>query len=240
MGHKPDVEGTITKMALLLISEHVTLEGLQVALRRCSKESEGYPVRYPQIISRVPGHEVPAIEAEMRAAWDVLTKFVAKWGRWNDDYTNAYIEKGAPTLPQRTVDTVRRTGGWAAYLVLSHTDEKRARDANFQQQRFYEEYKAWVAVERILPDLSKVLQISEGKKLQLLKPMESNKAAAPVPSGEGKAPPRVPVPATREEMAGRAARQQVAIRAWAEQRAGRKFSDEEWAQMKVDAAAKVV
>lgn len=171
MGHKPEVDGSLAMMATALLGKS-TVEGIEHALRRCMDECR-FPVRLPDIVVRIPGREVPAIDAEMRAAWDVLTRFVSKWGRWGEDYQHAYVEKGAPTLPARITDTVRRTGGWGAYLILSYTDADRARDAQFQQKRFFEEYQAWTAVEQVLPDLAKVLQLPASRVLQLVKPMEA-------------------------------------------------------------------
>jgi hypothetical protein len=135
------------------------------------------------------------------ASWDVLLKFVDKWCRWNDGYFSARVEKGAPELPQRIVDTVRRTGGWAAHLGMNQGSFP------FQQKRFFEEYQAWVAVERVLPDLSKVLQLPPSRVLQLVKPITPTEEVREVKEAVGPAViPRAPVPPpTPDQLRDRAA-----------------------------------
>ncbi|HTA24716.1 MAG TPA: hypothetical protein VK763_14385 [Terriglobales bacterium] len=148
MGHRPEEPGALAMMAEMLCQSG-TDEQIALAMTRCSKECQ-FPVRLPDFMQRIPGLEISKAEAEMRGSWDVLMKYVSKWGRWGEDYHHAYIEQEAPTLPARIVDTVRRTGGWGAYLQLSYSTDQRARDANFEQQRYYEEYKAWTAVEHAI------------------------------------------------------------------------------------------
>jgi hypothetical protein len=224
VGNKPEVNGTITRMANLMISEGVTPVSLEIALRRCVKECGGFPARMPQIMERIPGLEVPKIEAEMRAAWDVLMKFVSKRLRWNEDRTYAYVDEEASRvcrrcektvcgnecetcgargrdlkyseLTDRILDTVRRTGGWSVYLVMD------PQDFPHQQKRFFEEYEAWTAVERILPDLDKILQLQPAAKLRLLKPMDPAKvmAAAQAPTFNMK---RVPNPLSDAQLRDR-------------------------------------
>jgi len=196
-------------MAEALCQKH-SVESIQYALNRCMRECR-FPVRLPDIFARIEGYEVPQIDAEMRAAWDVLIKFVDKWCRWGEDYQHAYVEKGAPKLPLRITDTVRRTGGWGAYLILSYTDAERARDAQFQQKRFFEEYQAWTAVERVLPDLAKVLQIPAPRVLELVKPME---ATAP-PVSTPVEIPRAPIePPTPDQLRDRIADQKARLAAY--------------------------
>jgi hypothetical protein len=48
-------------------------------------------------------------------------------------------------LGDRILDCVRRSGGWKTYKCA--TDE----DFPFLQKRFFEEYQAWTAVERVDP-----------------------------------------------------------------------------------------
>jgi|HubBroStandDraft_6_1064221.scaffolds.fasta_scaffold722131_1 hypothetical protein len=92
-------------------------------------------------------------DGEMRAAWDIVTKHVRKWGRWNSERDYAFIEDGAPILPKRVTDTVRRSGSWMAYLAMDSDSFP------FQQKRFFEEYKAWNATELALPEIVASLQL---------------------------------------------------------------------------------
>jgi len=96
---------------------------------------------------------------EARAAWDAVIRYVGKWGRWNCEYDRAYIEAGAPTLPARIADTVRRSGGWAVYLGLD------PKSFPFQQKRFFEEYAAWTAVEREAVPLKQLVGEAQAMKL---------------------------------------------------------------------------
>jgi hypothetical protein len=144
------------------------------------------------------------LDAETRAAWDVLLRFVDKWCRWNDGYfdgesghvVSARVEEGAPQLPQRIVDTVRRTGGWAVYLRME------PRDFPFQQKRFFDEYKAWIRVEHALPDLAKVLQLPESPA-----PAQPKQLAAPIIDADYikpfPPPTKVPEPLTSEQLRDR-------------------------------------
>ena len=170
MGHKPEVEGSIAMMAVALC-QRGDVPQIEHALSRCMKECR-FPVRLPDIILRMQGNEVSAIEAEMRAQWDVVMKFVDKWVRWNSERDRACPEQGAPVLADRTLDVVRRTGGWSAYLAMDD------QDFPFQQKRFFEEYQAWTAVEKILPDLKKLG--APVNVLQLVKPMAALSAVANV------------------------------------------------------------
>jgi hypothetical protein len=210
MGHMPEEDGALTGMAKALCKDH-SLDSIELALERCMKECR-FPVRLPDIFIRIPGAEVPEIEAEMRAAWDVLIKFVNKRCRWNDGYFDgenshvfsARVEPGAPELPHRITDTVRRTGGWAAYLRMEPSDFP------FQQKRFFEEYKAWAAVERVLPDLAKALQLPEAQIEQLTgsrtmdnaarNPAVSSNLDSPVKTST---PKSVPEPPTSEQLRDR-------------------------------------
>jgi hypothetical protein len=168
MGHIPEEDGALVGMATALCADH-SLEIIELAMNRCMRECQ-FPVRLPDIFLRIPGAEVPKIEAEMRAAWDVLIKFVNKWCRWNDGYFDAHVEQGAPKLPQRITDTVRRTGGWRVYLRMESSDFPH------QQKRFFEEYQAWTAVERVLPDLEKQIFLLPASSLQQLAAPNSENA----------------------------------------------------------------
>jgi hypothetical protein len=210
MGHMPEEDGALTGMATALCADH-SVETIGLALNRCMRECR-FPVRLPDIFLRIPGSEVPKIEAEMRAAWDVLIQFVNKWCRWNDGYfdgenshvVSARIEPGAPELPQRITDTVRRTGGWATYLRMEPCDFP------FQQKRFFEEYQAWLAVERVLPDLAKVLQLPEAQIKQLTGSRTMDNAAQKSTAASNldvpvktPAPKSVPEPLTSEQLRDR-------------------------------------
>jgi hypothetical protein len=178
-------------------------EALALAFGKARRELDYVPM-VSELRRLALADESGKLDAEMRAAWDVLVKFVGKWCRWGEDYAHAYVEQGAPALTARIVDSVRRTGGWGAYLILSYTDETRARDATFQQKRFYEEYQAWTAVERILPDLSKVLQLPESKKLLLVKPMVPVKNPDAVKQSDATSvAERIPEPLTDVELGDR-------------------------------------
>ncbi|MBZ5720305.1 MAG: hypothetical protein LAO03_07975 [Acidobacteriia bacterium] len=144
MGNKPEVRGSLAIMAEVLCSEG-TPEQIRLALARCAKECR-YPVRIPDILQRIPGREVPQAEAQMRRAWDDLMAFVAKYV--SNDVHGAYgpehgwWPKSYPKLSVRIVDTVRRTGGWRVYKLMT------AEDFPHQQKRFFEEFLAWSSVQQ--------------------------------------------------------------------------------------------
>ena len=247
MGHMPEEDGALTGMAAALCKDH-SLDSIELALDRCTKECR-FPVRLPDIFTRIPGTEVPEIEAEMRAAWDVLINFVNKWCRWNDGYFDgenshvfsARVEKGAPELPQRITDTARRTGGWATYLRMEPSDFP------FQQKRFFEEYQAWAAVERVLPDLAKILQLPEARVKQLTgsKSMDDvvrSSTAASQHDATVKTSPvnPVPEPLTDFQWAERRRHAQQAARALAEKQNGRVMTDDEYRDLKETAAQRVL
>jgi hypothetical protein len=148
MGHRPDEPGALALMAEIL-AKSSTGEQISHALNRCLRECR-YPVRLPDIMLRIPGQEVPQPEAEARKAWDTVLNFVAKWVQ-SDVHGNYAVVPGSrsggpPTLSQRILDTVRRTGGWRAYKIMT--------DADFPhlQRRFLEEYGAWTAVSTVPPE----------------------------------------------------------------------------------------
>lgn len=169
VGNRPDEPGALALMAEILCQSG-TDEQISHAMTRCTRECR-FPVRLPDLLQRIPGQEVPAAEAEARRAWEALTKFVDRWCRWNCERDSAYVEEGAPVLAQRIVDTVRRTGGWSAYLGLTPDNFP------FQQKRFFEEYAAWTAVEKV--SMSKLL--ADLPRLQLVaKPMSPQEAVEPL------------------------------------------------------------
>jgi hypothetical protein len=166
VGNPPTVDGALAAMAKALVSK-ATHDQIAAALDRCMVECR-YPVRLPDIFQRIPGLDVDA-NAEKRLAWDVVEKFSSKWLRWNEDRTVAFIERGAPQLAQRVLDTVRRSGGWTVYLRM--TDE----DFPHQQKRFFEEYEAWGEIQHVAADPSKLLEMPRGKELAAAKTMDQPK-----------------------------------------------------------------
>ena len=72
---------------------------------------------WPGALWRIPGLEIPRIEAEMRAAWDITTKFVNRRCRYNPERTYAYVEHTPP---------VRRRcgcGGLVPYKLAQYQPE---------------------------------------------------------------------------------------------------------------------
>ena len=168
VGHRPDEPGALALMAEML-TQSATDDQITAALTRCSRECK-YPVRIPDILQRIPGQEIPQIEAEARKAWDLVQDFTRKYVG-NDVYGNYGPEHGwhpktFPKLSQRTLDTVRRTGGWRLYKCLTNQDYPH------QQKRFFEEYEAWTAVEQTAP--TKVLP--QRPTFQLANPIDPAKS----------------------------------------------------------------
>src|ERR1700722_12293964 len=93
MGNAPQEAGALVAMAVALC-EDASIDRIRFALKRCTKECR-FPVRLPDIFTRMPGFEVSQLDAEMRAAWDTVIRYVGKWGRWNCEYDHAHIEAGA-------------------------------------------------------------------------------------------------------------------------------------------------
>jgi hypothetical protein len=146
MGHSPEEPGSLALMAEML-TQSATDEEINGALTRCARECQ-YPVRIPHILQRVPGKEIPQLEAEARKAWDLVTTFVAKYVS-NDVHGNYGPEHGSysnfPKLGDRILDSVRRSGGWKTYKCAAD------KDFPFLQKRFFEEYGAWTAVGHVDP-----------------------------------------------------------------------------------------
>jgi hypothetical protein len=191
VGNKPEVEGSIAKMAAFILSEGADARGLRKALARCAKECGGFPIRLPQIMERIPGMEIPQEEAKARAAWDILMAYVQKYigvdpeGRYGPEYGSygAMFNRPArfPTLDQRTLDTVRRTGGWIEYARINYDGSAITGDGNvverkgnfpFVQKRFMEEWLAWAAVDNATPNLGQLLNLPPKNIALLAKPME--------------------------------------------------------------------
>jgi len=178
MGSRPDEPGALALMAEIL-TQSATDGQLDAALTRCAHECR-YPVRLSDILQRIPGLEVPQLEAEARKAWDVLMGFVSKYVG-NDIYgifgpEHGWYPKSYPKLSDRILDSVRRTGGWKVYKCMSNTDFP------FMQKRFLEEYAAWSAVEQVVS--GKLL--TEMPQLQLVaKPMDlPSTTVQPKPAGQ--------------------------------------------------------
>lgn len=167
MGNRPDEPGALALIAEVLCQSGSD-EQIAHAMTRCCRECR-YPVRLSDFLQRIPGQEIPAPEAEGRKAWDLLQTFVRKYVG-NDVHGNfgpehGWYPKTFPQLSDRILDTVRRTGGWKVYKCM--TDE----DFPFVQKRFFEEFHAWAAVERV--DLGHMLAaVPEPKRL----------ASTPVPA----------------------------------------------------------
>jgi hypothetical protein len=197
MGHRPDEPGALALMAEML-AQSATDDEISVALTRCARECK-YPVRMPDILQRIPGQEVPQLEAEARKAWEVVQDFTRRY-IGNDVYGNygpehGWYPKTFSKLSQRIGDTVRRTGGWRTYKSM--TDD----DYPHQQKRFFEEYAAWTAVEQIVP--TRLLTEMPALKL-IARPMESHKMnPRPMPISQLVTVKSVPAPPTDAQIRDR-------------------------------------
>jgi hypothetical protein len=198
MGNPPDLQGAIAAMATDLATRG-SIEAIQIALDACMFEK--YPVRLPHILAKLPGTEAADVNAEKVLAWDVLEKFVSKYvgndvhGNYGPEFgwygprfnSRGELVKAASytQLSDRILDTVRRTGGWRVYALL--TDE----DFPFVQKRFFEAYEAWSEVERI-SDRARLLEIPRVKELAAAKAMEPERPRAPTPAPPAAAAPMSP------------------------------------------------
>lgn len=173
-----------------------TDEQISIALNRCARECK-FPVRIPDILQRIPGQEIPQLEAEGRRAWDVVEEFIRRYvdcdvhGNYGPEH--GWYPKSFPQLSQRILDTVRRTGGWRTYKCM--TDE----DYPHQQKRFFEEYEAWSAVEQT--SLPKLLKEMRG--LQLIGKMETPKPEPTAEPATKATIKKVPEPLTEAELRDR-------------------------------------
>lgn len=127
-------------------------DALALAFARARRELDYLP-QVSEIRRLALVDEAGRLDGEMRAAWDVLIDFVAKYVG-NDVHgvfgpEHGWYPKSYPTMSDRILDTVRRTGGWKAYKCMTQ------KDLPFVQKRFFEEYTAWTAVERV--DASKLI-----------------------------------------------------------------------------------
>lgn len=170
VGNRPDEPGALALMAEIL-TQNATDDQIDGALTRCARECR-YPIRLPDILQRIQGQEIPQVEAEGRKALEVVLSFADKWVQ-SDVNGNYVITRGVrssepPTLSQRILDTIRRTGGWRVYACMTH------QDFPFVQKRFLEQYACWTAVEQI----PAARLLTEAPRLRLVaKPMDPPTAA---------------------------------------------------------------
>src|SRR5438270_8477576 len=175
-------------------------EQIRLSVGRAIRELKWFPkpAELRELVGCNPREEQ---DAETRKAWDVATEFARKYVG-NDVYGNygpehGWYPKTYPKLSDRILDTVRRTGGWCVYKCMTEQDYP------FQQKRFLEEYKAWMAVEQIAP--SKLL--TEMPRLQLVaKPMDPPRITEPKheqPVAPAFKPKSIPVPPTDTQIRDR-------------------------------------
>jgi len=133
------------------------------------------------------------MDAEMRSAWDLTIKFVDKYvsndvhgeygpehgwyGARRDRSGNIVRPATYPQLDQRILDVVRRTGGWKQYKCMTQSD------LPFQQKRFFDEYRAWAAVEKNV-DSSRMLAMTPVNRLPAAKPKPVDGLTAPRPESQ--------------------------------------------------------
>jgi hypothetical protein len=156
-----DNKGKTLEVYLKALSD-LTDEQLQVATHHAIRELKFFP-RVAELRELAGAGRAEQQDAEARVAWDCLIKFVAKYVS-NDIYGNygpehGWYPKTFPKLSDRILDSVRRSGGWHVYKCMD------ADDMPFIQKRFFEEYRAWTAVNEINPAISGML--TEAPQLQL-------------------------------------------------------------------------
>jgi hypothetical protein len=153
-------------------------EQLADAFNRARRELDYLP-GVAEIRRLAGADEKTRLDAEARAAWDAVIKFVemyvgcdaegrygpehGTYGAWGplDELTGKPRHPAQyPQLPQRILDVIRRTGGWIQYKRM--TDQ----DMPFQQKRFFEEYTAWTAVE-LVTDFGRLLAMPGKKELPM-------------------------------------------------------------------------
>lgn len=152
--------------------------------------------------------ETTKLDAESRKAWEVLEEFVRKYV--GNDINGSYGPehgwyKNFPRLCDRILDTVRRTGGWRTYKLMTHEDFP------FVKKRFFDEYKAWTAVQSI-NDPSKLLVIEPRPQLVEGKPEKQSQAQAPLVEKLAK-PMSAYKPLSPEDLKRRKSEQLAAVRA---------------------------
>jgi len=148
-------------------------DALAMAFTRARRELD-YPPGVSEIRRLAMADEGSKLDAEMRSSWDLTIRFADKYvgndvhGNYGPEhgwYGAQYDREGKvkrpatyPQLEQRVLDVVRRTGGWKQYRCMTEDDQP------FQQKRFFEEYRAWAAVEQVV-DPSKLLPMPAIKQL---------------------------------------------------------------------------
>jgi hypothetical protein len=158
---------TVTQERLAIYADDLgdlTQEQIERALLRARRELRFFP-KIAELREFAGVGIKQHDDAEMRAAWDATVRYVDKYvncdphGNYGPEFgrygPHGYDRKTGepypamyPQLPQRILDVVRRTGGWKVYACM---DE---RDFPFQQQRFFDEYQAWPAVQSQLSNIS--------------------------------------------------------------------------------------
>jgi len=115
---------------------------LSAAFGRALRECKFFP-RIAELRELAGAGHQESEDAECRLMWDKLSRFVDRYIQ-SDVWGGYGIREGCTVeVPQRVLDTVRRTGGWQVYKCMT------PQDFPFIQKRFLEEYKAWHAVERV-------------------------------------------------------------------------------------------
>ena len=136
----------------------LTCDQLAVAFRRARRECRFFP-RIAELRELAGAASAERQRnAEALAAWDTVVAYVQKYVG-NDPEGNYGPQFGwyratwnrpatYPTLPQRLLDVIRRTGGWSAYALMGDTDFP------FQQKRFVEAYLSWAETNAAVPALA--------------------------------------------------------------------------------------
>jgi hypothetical protein len=168
--------GTVTPVRLKIYAGDLADIGqsqLAVAFHRARRECRFFP-KIAELRELAGASREQEQDGEVRKTWDVLQTFVRKYVS-NDVYgtygpEHGWYPKTFPQLSDHILDTVRRSGGWKTYKCM--TDE----DFPFVQKRFFEEFLAWTAVERV--DLGHMLTaVPESKRLMAPAiPVEANPA----------------------------------------------------------------
>jgi hypothetical protein len=122
------------------LSSDLTQGQLAPAFEKARRELKFFP-KIAELRTLAGADEKEREDAEMRQAWDLVQRFVSK-RVWTDPHGVCRVD-GEQDLPDRVRDSVRRSGGLRAYLWMTE------KDFPFLQQRFFDEYRAWVRVERL-------------------------------------------------------------------------------------------
>jgi len=137
-------------------------ESLEIAFGKARRELDFIPgVAELRRLAGV-GDADGTIDAEARAAWEMLEVFVKRYvdcdvfGNYGPEY--GWYPKTYPLLSERIMATIRRTGGWSTYKLL--TDQ----NFPFQQKRFFDEYKAF-ALTQPIADTGRLLVMEPRKEL---------------------------------------------------------------------------